>query len=137
MGYRYELMAKIRRHANRIGLWTTDFLRKGRSGISCRYLQSACQRPLGGIFRSDGLGSRVAAPLVLATRSEGPDADEVAMSFKHRHEVLPHRCRKRSCPDRNHIENPARRYAGVGLRECRDKPQCGFYILAQQAVKRE
>ena len=115
MGYRYELMAKIRRHANRIGLWTIDFLRKGRSGISCRYLQSACQRPLGGIFRSDGLGSRVAAALVLATRTEGPDADEVAMSLKHRHGDLSHRCRKRSCPDRNHIENPARRYVGVGL----------------------
>ena len=137
MGYRYELMAKIRRHANRIGLWTTDFLRKSRSGISCRYLQSACQRPLVGIFRSDGLGSRIAAALVLPTRTEGPDADEVAMSLKHFHGNLLHRCRKRSCPDRNHIENPARRYVGVGLRECRDNPQCGSNILAHQAVKRK
>ena len=137
MGYRYELMAKIRRHENRTGLWTIDFLRKGQSGISCRYLQSACQRPLGGIFRSEGLGSRVTAALVLATRTDGPDADEVAISCKHRHGDHPYRCRKRSCPDRNHIANSARRYAGVGLRECRDNPQCGFNILAHQAVKRK
>lgn len=48
-------MAKIRRHAYRKGLWTTGSLRKGNSGISCRYLQSACQRPLGGIFRNGGV----------------------------------------------------------------------------------
>ena len=137
MGYQYELMAKTRRHAYRIVLWTTDFLRKGRSDISCRYLQSACQRSLVGIFRNDGLGSRAAAALVLATRTEGPNAHEVGMSFKHRHGHLLHRCRKSSRQDCNPIENPQRRCVGVGLRECRDNPQRRSNIAAHPALKRK